>query len=314
MPVSASCDGQPGAVPGFDQVFAAAGVDAAGDPGRWGGPAAHHGAFRPGQRGDAADPVEFVIVEAAEHDHAVAGGHAAGFGPVGLGGQRLEVLQGVGDLDGDLAAVPAQAGDPIGAFHQPRRHPQRLPQLVLDAHDVAAPPERRGAVDQRGGPGPRAQHRRGHELVVVVVERGDIQRQRRGVQVRGHRWTRGRTGRGWHPAHSRPERVEQVAGAAPVLGGGVAGGHRQQVGGGVGEDAHDVGDQRLPGGVGVDDEVERDAEQAALGHVDVGAAHDHHQRLEQRQPAGADRLGQPMPLGAAGVGAGRAAAGRRRGG
>ena len=100
------------------------------------------------------------------------------------------------------------------------------------------------------------------------------------------------------------EGVEQVAGAAPILGDGVAGGHRQQLRGGVGEDAHDVGDQRLPGGVGVDHQVERDAEQAALGHVDVGAAHDHHQRLQQGEAAGADRLGQPMPLDAAGVGQG----------
>ena len=81
----------------------------------------------------------------------VAGGHAAGLGPIGLGGQGFEVVEGVGDLERHDAAVPAQAGDPVRALDQAGRDPQGPPQLVLDLHHVP-PPRRRMRRRRRGWP------------------------------------------------------------------------------------------------------------------------------------------------------------------
>ena len=105
---------------------------------------------RAGGRGDPTDAVELAIDHPAEHHDPVAAGQAAGLGPVGLGWQRLEVVEGVGDLDRHLTAVPAQPGDPVRAFHQPGRHPQRPPQLVLHPQHIAASAAGRRSVDHRG--------------------------------------------------------------------------------------------------------------------------------------------------------------------
>ena len=142
-------DGQAEAFPGLDQVVAAAGVGVAGVPGRGRGPGGDQGGFVVGERGDPAQPVEFGVGHAAEQQDRVAGGHAAGLGPIGLGGQRVEVVEGVGDLERHDAAVPAQAGDPVGALDQAGRHPQRPPQLVLDLHHI--PP--RGGRARAGAAG-----------------------------------------------------------------------------------------------------------------------------------------------------------------
>ena len=246
-------------------------------------------------------PSSSLVGHPAEHQDPVAGGQAAGLGPVGLGGQRFEVVEGVGDLDRHLTAVPAQAGDPVRALHQPGRHPQRPPQLVLHPQHVAAPADGGRAVDDGGGPGPRRQHGRGHHVVLVVVEGGDVQRQRRGVQVRGDRG-----GPVEHAADragaQQPEGVEQVAGIAAELLRAGAGGDGQQLRGRVGQHPHHVGDRGLAGRVGGHRQVQADVEQPPLGHGDLRAAHDHHQGLEQRQPAGPDGLPQPVAVGAGGLG------------
>ena len=66
-----------------------------------------------------------------------------------VGGQGFEVVEGVGDLEGHDAAVPAQAGDPVGALDQAGRDAQGPPQLVLDLDDVAAAGRRSvGGVDR----------------------------------------------------------------------------------------------------------------------------------------------------------------------
>ena len=62
------------------------------------------------------------------------------------------------------------------------------------------------------------------------------------------------------------------------------------------------GIDRLAGRVGGHRQVQADVEQPPLGHGDLRAAHDHHQGLEQRQPAGADGLPQPVAVGAVGLG------------
>ena len=114
-------DGEADALPGLDQVAATAGVGVAGMPGRRGGPRGDQLTFRVGEGDDPGEAVDVLGGHAAQDQDRVAGGHAPCFGPIRGGGQRVEVIQAVGDLDRDDPAVASEAGDPVGMLDQARR-------------------------------------------------------------------------------------------------------------------------------------------------------------------------------------------------
>ena len=291
-------DGEPDALPGLDQVAAAAGVGVAGMPGRRGGPGGDQLAFGVGEGGDPGEAVEVLGGHAAQDQDRVAGGHAPGFGPIGGGGQRVEVIQAVGDLDRHDPAVAAQAGDPVGVLDQTRRRPQGPPQLVLDLDGVAAVA---CGVGEGGRPRPRAEHRGGDDVVGVVVQRGQVQRHGGGGGVGGD-------GGGpveqpaQAPVTQQPEGVHQPPHRAGVVAFGVGGDDLRERVGADGEGVEEVGDGRFdPGGGGL---VQRGGEQPPPGRRQRTSAGDGQQGLEQGEGAGAQVLADLVALGADGGGQG----------
>jgi hypothetical protein len=77
-----------------------------------------------------------TVGHAAEQQDRVAGGHPAGLRPIGISGQGFEVVEGVGDLERDDAAVSAQAGQGglamADAFAVLRRYARRNNRRVTD--------------------------------------------------------------------------------------------------------------------------------------------------------------------------------------
>ena len=84
----------------------------------------------------AGDAPQLLLAGRADHPRVAAVHQAPGLRPVHLGRQRLDVQQGVRDVDRDVVGGPVQAADRVHRVDQARAGAQGPPHLVHRQHQL----------------------------------------------------------------------------------------------------------------------------------------------------------------------------------